>query len=636
VDDPAIFALERADRVEEAAALALERGRFTDAARLFERACRYRDAATAALAAHDAARAVELAARAGDDELEQKAAAALAATPELAARTAARLSDLGRFRAAGRVLLAIGDAAGAATALERGAVWLEAASAHERAGDVRKAAHCLETAIARDGSQHAARLALGSLLLRHGRADAAVRVLQAIPEGAAERGAALQLLRGAFERLGLGEAVRETDAELARRGQAPAPAPYVSPETDASETVLFGRYRVLDEVARTPTARVVRAEDRLGGGQVAVKLISAVHLRDAGRDALRRFEREAVVLGELRHPAIVPLVAYLPEGPAVVLRWMAGGSLADALAAGSLSPARAVEVALSVLGALAEAHRRGILHRDIKPANVLFDEAGAAYLADFGTAHVADAAATVTSGVIGTIAYMAPEQRSGRAANPKSDLYGVGALLCHALTGGPPEARLPLAVPELGPEHRAVLDRLLAPEADRPESAQAAQALLRSLAWPTTLPRAHAARDAEPPPPSLRSVRLEPSAGGRHRDRLLGRELIVLPASGAVFERVLAFARADHPGLAAVLALRPEARTVWVEAVTGEPLARKLEPDEAAAVRDALAALHRAGGYHGAVDRAHVVVRAGAPVLAFPLEPTGHDAEADLRALAEL
>jgi len=630
--------LERADRLEDAAKLALSLEDFAEAARLFERACLYGPAGDAALRAGLAQRAVELAARSGNADAEARAIEAAKSDPDAARKTAARLSDLGRPATAGRLLAAIGDHADAAAALERAAAWLDAAKAHEAAGDARRAARCLETAIDSGSEQEPARLLLGALLARHGRHAAAVKVLQAIAQRAPERARALVLLRDSFRALGLTEAEREVENELGALG-ATARVSSVPPPSRAEAEggqVLFGRYRVEREVARTPTARVLEARDLLSDRSVAVKLFSAATLRDAGRDALVRFEREAVVLGQLRHPSIVPLVAFVPEGPAVVLDWMGGGSLADQLATTALSPARAVEVACSVLSALAEAHRRGILHRDIKPANVLFDAAGAAYLADFGTAHVADAAQTVTSGVIGTLAYMAPEQRAGSPANAKSDIYGVGALLVHTLTGAPPGGRLPYLSDELTPDHVALVERLVGEEALRPDSATEARELLRSVPWPTRAPAPRETKRETTAAPTEETLRLERLSGARFRDRVLDREIYVLDAKGSGAERALAFARADHPGLASILVMTKSPDALWIEAPRGTPVSGSLGPEERAEIADALAALHRAGGWHGAVDRNHVLRAGGRWVLAFPLEPHGQDPASDFAGLAAL
>ena len=91
----------------------------------------------------------------------------------------------------------------------------------------------------------------------------------------------------------------------------------------------------------------------------------------------------------LDHPTSCPCATSIPEGPAIVLAWMDGGTLERCFRRGPLAPARAVEIAASILSALGDAHRLGILHRDVKPSNVLFDEAGGARLSDFGSPHPA-------------------------------------------------------------------------------------------------------------------------------------------------------------------------------------------------------------------------------------------------------
>ncbi|MCC6903035.1 MAG: tetratricopeptide repeat protein, partial [Polyangiaceae bacterium] len=352
--------LEARDRLDEAAELAAKLGDHRDSARLWEQACQFDRAALAALAAGDAARALDLAIRSGQPELEARASAELAKTPREAGLSAARLGDQGRHASAARLWLALGDLAAAAAAFERVGAWLDAARAHRAAGEPRRAARALEQAVDTADGSFEAHVLLGELYVEHARHDAAVRVLQKVPAQAPERARALAPLVRALAALGLGEGVRALEPELAALRVEAAPVPPAAPAEPLPDAVLFGRYRVVAEVARTPTARVVRAVDQIGGREVAVKLFSAASLRDSGRDALARFEREAVALGKLRHPAIVPLHAYFPDGPAVVLEWMAGGSLADLLEAGTISPARAAEIACAVLGALSEAHRRGI------------------------------------------------------------------------------------------------------------------------------------------------------------------------------------------------------------------------------------------------------------------------------------
>ncbi|MEJ7728617.1 MAG: serine/threonine-protein kinase [Polyangiaceae bacterium] len=238
--------------------------------------------------------------------------------------------------------------------------------------------------------------------------------------------------------------------------------------------LLFGRYRMTREVVTTPHARIAEAVDAITGERVAVKIFASSS-ESAGRDALLRFEREARALAQLRHPNAVPLRAYLPEGPAMVIPWMPGGSLADMMRREPVAPARAMEIVSAVLDALGEAHRLGILHRDVKPSNVLFDDVGTPRLGDFGAAHLGDLSSTATAGAIGTFAYMSPEQRLGKPATVASDLYGAGAMLYELLTGEaadparngrlepPPSA----CHPDLGSEHDVAVARLLAEDPPR-------------------------------------------------------------------------------------------------------------------------------------------------------------------------
>lgn len=630
-----IDVLVRDDRLEEAAALAEQHGDPERAAALWERACNYDRAARAALAAGDAARALGLAARGSSAELVEQAIAELSGDSERAARAAASLADAGQARVAARLRLAIDDRAGAALDFERAGDLLDAASAFESGGDARNAARCLEAELSRDPEQQTARLRLGQLLAEHGRLRAASRVLQQIPTGAAEYRQALPVLKRALSGLGLDGSAREVERAMRELGVEDTQAAPARAAADDRER-LFGRYEVVRQIATTPTARVYEAIDRVGGARVAVKVFAAAGIEQSGRDALLRFEREARALGQLSHPAIVPLIDWLPAGPAVVLAWMPGGSLADLLARGPIAPARGAEIAAAVLAALGEAHRRGILHRDIKPANVLFDAAGAAHLADFGTAHVSDSAATVTSGVIGTLAYMAPEQRAGAPADIQSDIYGAGALFWHALTGAPPGGDLPFLSDELDDAARAVARRLIAPAAERPADARAAREALASVEWPRETPRARPVQTAAKAPEPRRSVRLAPLGGVRFRDTLLGREVLVLHADAATLERVLPFAHADHPALAAVLRHVPADSAVWIEAPRGKALDRPLDAAELAELGAALDALHRAGGFHGRIDRDHVVLAGGRAMLCFPLEPLGRSAEDDRSALDAL
>jgi serine/threonine-protein kinase len=380
---------------------------------------------------------------------------------------------------------------------------------------------------------------------------------------------------------------------------------------------------------------------------VAIKILAAYDARGAGRDALARFEREVRVLGALEHPNVVPLRDYLPEGPALVLAWMSGGTLETRLSTGALAPARAVEIASAVLSALGEAHRLGVLHRDIKPANVLFDDAGVARLADFGVAHLGDLSATATAGVFGTLAYMSPEQREGRPASVQSDVFGVGVMLFEMLTGErpvpnqPPRLRPSGVHRDLDARHDTAVLRIFAdsPEA-RPSDAFATRRELAALRWPSTIEPA-APRPPSDHPASIRprATRIEKRDDGLPMDRWIGRRVQLVPLTERALVRAAAFARAGHRALQSVLRVDRAAGEIWLGA-TAAPLSRALSATELAELRAALAALHATGAVHGSIDRRHVAVdpdASGSVMLLFAAdcEPTA-TADLDQLALARL
>ncbi|MBK8978822.1 MAG: protein kinase [Planctomycetes bacterium] len=204
------------------------------------------------------------------------------------------------------------------------------------------------------------------------------------------------------------------------------------------------------ELGRGGMGVVYRATQPALGRTVAVKVLRPGELRFG--DALRRFRDEARSLARLRHRHIVSIhdVGETPEG----LLWYAmdlvdGRTLAEEIdAIGALTPSRAVRVIGQVTSAIAHAHAQGIVHRDLKPQNVLIDAAGDAYVVDFGLARDASLAGarTVTGELLGTPAYMSPEQASGAhgRVGESTDVWALGALLYEALTGRGPFAGKPL------------------------------------------------------------------------------------------------------------------------------------------------------------------------------------------------
>jgi hypothetical protein len=178
-------------------------------------------------------------------------------------------------------------------------------------------------------------------------------------------------------------------------------------------------------------------------GYVALKRVALPGSAEGLAASRARLRREADVLRRLDHPRIVRLLAVLDDGDDVVLvmPWLQGGSLADRVHRhGPLPPEEVDRLADHLLGALAAAHRAGVVHRDIKPANILFDELSRPHLADFGVATARDVTAGLTSDghAIGTPSSIAPEQARGEPAGPAADIFGLGATLRYAATGAGP------------------------------------------------------------------------------------------------------------------------------------------------------------------------------------------------------
>lgn len=212
---------------------------------------------------------------------------------------------------------------------------------------------------------------------------------------------------------------------------------------DSTPDRFAGRYRVVRELGRGGFATVLEAWDEVAGHPVALKLVDRRALELAG--GLHRFHREATVLQHLSHPNVVRAYGSGEhEGtPFLALELLRGVTVEVALRAGPMPLPRVVAMAHGLLGALAEAHRAGVVHRDVKPANVFLCPAGGAEvvkLLDFGVAKAdgLDVAQTAMGATLGTAAYMAPEQVTGAVrVGPQADLFAVGLLIAEALCGQP-------------------------------------------------------------------------------------------------------------------------------------------------------------------------------------------------------
>jgi len=234
------------------------------------------------------------------------------------------------------------------------------------------------------------------------------------------------------------------------------PAPIAKPvrhgDTEILAPIMFGRepleigpYRILETIARggmgiVYRARVVVSCEVPMGTEVALKLLT----RLGDRHERLRFTREANYLQALRHPGIVRVLdaGEHQDQPYLVMQLVAGRPLNEVIADGPMTEGTVVDIAIQALEALHTAHLAGILHRDVKPGNIMLTPDGSARLLDFGLAHRLDGQSTLTAtgAVVGTPAYMSPEQAAGERTefSRRSDIYSLGACCYEMLTGMQP------------------------------------------------------------------------------------------------------------------------------------------------------------------------------------------------------
>jgi serine/threonine-protein kinase len=291
----------------------------------------------------------------------------------------------------------------------------------------------------------------------------------------------------------------------------------------SAETLVAGRYRLLRTLGHGGMAVVELAEDVELRRTVAIKLLADGFARDA--EIRKRFLREARLAAGLSHPNVVRVYdAGEHEGrPYFVMEYIEGETLADLVRReGPLEPPRAVELVVQACAGIEAAHVAGLVHRDVKPQNLLMRPDGVLKVVDFGIARpAAGTRLTEVGTVLGSAAYMAPEQLDGGQATAAADVYGLGAVLYELLTARPPRAadtiaELTVAEPITAPRdivdsippalERTVMRCLARLSAARPGSAAA---LARELAGttPASAPRPRSTTTTTPRPQAARKRR---------------------------------------------------------------------------------------------------------------------------------
>lgn len=278
-------------------------------------------------------------------------------------------------------------------------------------------------------------------------------------------------------------------------------------------SVRIGRYEILEIVGEGASGRVAKAHDPLIDRIVAIKLLPPEFARPSSRQL---FLKEARVVGQLSHPAIVTLhdmgIEESTSTPYLVLEFIEGQPLDRLLSKGSIAYPLACGWASQVASALAAAHRRGVIHGDVKPANILIADEGGVKLTDFGMARLASRD-SVDGSLLGTPAYWCPEQIVGRPQDARSDIFSLGVVFYEMVTGQKPFqgeslqaicgqilSAIPLQPSHMNPSFPVELDEIIERcLAKNPAERYASGDTLAAALYP--LARRRQQSDAVPPPP---------------------------------------------------------------------------------------------------------------------------------------
>jgi serine/threonine protein kinase len=240
---------------------------------------------------------------------------------------------------------------------------------------------------------------------------------------------------------------------------------------------IISRYRIIEEIGSGSMGVVYKAQDTFLGRFAALKLIAERYLED--REALVRFEREGQAASTLVHPNICTVfeAGRWRNRPYLVMEFLQGTPLSERIPTGPMGIEELLRIAIPVAGALEAAHKLGIVHRDIKPANLFLTNRGQVKILDFGLAKikrrhqaVGEEVATVATFVtmpgtiLGTYAYMAPEQVRGETVDGRADLYSFGVVLYELATGTLPVRGARMVPIPSGLD--AVIAKLIAPDRD--------------------------------------------------------------------------------------------------------------------------------------------------------------------------